>query len=258
MARARAGGGRRAALSPSRAKDFMQCPLMFRLRTVDRLPEPGSLATHKGTVVHGVLERLYDLPASERLPQAALELLPGQWASHREKNPEVMGLFEGSGQVETWLEEARGLIRTYFTLENPQRLEPAERELFVQTETGDGLLLRGFVDRLDVAPDGTMRVVDYKTGRSPGTRFMEEALFQMRFYALVLWRLRGRAPARRGTAPDTTFEDLGFRVAQGAVGKAGAAEAQGWSASDDRRRAGIGGLLPVGWTPYRELLERGG
>ena len=25
---------------------------------------------------------------------------------------------------------------------------------------------------------------------------MEEALFQMRFYALVLWRLRGRAPAR--------------------------------------------------------------
>ena len=123
---------RRAALSPSRAKDFMQCPLMFRLRTVDRLPEPGSLATHKGTVVHGVLERLYDLPASERLPEAALELLPSQWASHREKNPEVMDLFEDADQVETWLEEARGLIRTYFTLENPQRLEPAERELYVE------------------------------------------------------------------------------------------------------------------------------
>ena len=190
------GDRRRAALSPSRAKDFMQCPLMFRLRTVDRLPEPGSLATHKGTVVHGVLERLYDLPASERCPDAALGLLPGQWESHREKNPEVMELFEDPAQVETWLEEARGLIRTYFSLENPQRLEPAEREMFVQTETGDGLLLRGFVDRLDVAPDGAMRVVDYKTGRSQGTRFMEEALFQMRFYALVLWRLRGRAPAR--------------------------------------------------------------
>ena len=69
------------------------------------------------------------------------------------------------------------------------------------------------------------------------------------------WSVRASV---RGTAPDTTFEDLGFRVAQGAVGKAGAVEAQGWSASDDRRRAGIGGLLPVGWTPYRELLERGG
>ena len=28
------------ALSPSRANDFMQCPLLFRFRTVDRLPEP--------------------------------------------------------------------------------------------------------------------------------------------------------------------------------------------------------------------------
>lgn len=63
-----------------------------------------------------------------------------------------------------------------------------------------------------------------------------------------------RASVRRGTAPDTTFEDLGFRVAQGAV--AGGAQVQGWSASDDRRRAGIGGSLPMGWTPYRELLER--
>ena len=74
------------------------------------------------------------------------------------------------------------------------RLEPAERELYVETEV-DGLTLRGYVDRLDVAPDGAMRVVDYKTGRSPGERFEGKALFQMKFYALVLWRLRGQVPA---------------------------------------------------------------
>nr|WP_233188405.1 PD-(D/E)XK nuclease family protein [Actinomyces qiguomingii] len=184
------------ALSPSRAKDFMQCPLLFRLRTVDRLPEPGSLATHKGTLVHAVLERLYDLPAQDRTSQAALDLLPGQWEAHRANNPTVMELFDDPTQVGPWLQQAEELISAYFRLENPRRLEPAERELFVQTHTRDGLLLRGFIDRLDIAPDGAMRVVDYKTGRSPGPRFQEEALFQMRFYALVLWRLRGRAPAR--------------------------------------------------------------
>ena len=31
-----------------------------------------------------------------------------------------------------------------------------------------GLLLRGFIDRVDIAPTGAIRVVDYKTGRSPG------------------------------------------------------------------------------------------
>ena len=55
-------------------------------------------------------------------------------------------------------------------------------------------MLRGYVDRLDVAPDGAMRVVDYKTGRSPSELFEGKALFQMKFYALVLWRLRGEIP----------------------------------------------------------------
>ena len=38
-------------------------------------------------------------------------------------------------------------------------------------------------------------MVDYKTGRSPGVGFESKALFQMRFYALVIWRTRGVVPA---------------------------------------------------------------
>ena len=56
-------------------------------------------------------------------------------------------------------------------------------------------MLRGYVDRLDVAADGRLRVVDYKTGRAPAEAFEAKALFQMKFYALVLWRLRGRLPS---------------------------------------------------------------
>ena len=39
-----------------------------------------------------------------------------------------------------------------------------------------------------------MRVVDYKTGRSPSELFEAKALFQMKFYALVLWRIHGEIP----------------------------------------------------------------
>jgi putative RecB family exonuclease len=56
------------------------------------------------------------------------------------------------------------------------------------------LLLRGIIDRLDVAPGGEMRVVDYKTGGAPREAFEARALFQLKFYALVVWRLRGRVP----------------------------------------------------------------
>ena len=87
------------------------------------------------------------------------------------------------------------MLERYFTLEDPRRLEPAEREVYVETLLESRLLLRGFVDRVDVAPDGAIRVVDYKTGRSPGEMFEAKALFQMKFYALVLWRARGVLPS---------------------------------------------------------------
>ena len=86
------------------------------------------------------------------------------------------------------------MLDRYFTLEDPRRLEPAERELYVETLLDSKLLLRGFVDRIDVAPNGMIRVVDYKTGRSPGELFEAKALFQMKFYALVIWRTRGVIP----------------------------------------------------------------
>ena len=54
------------SLSPSRAADFMTCPLLYRFRVVDRIPEAPSPAATRGTVVHAVLERLFDLPAAER------------------------------------------------------------------------------------------------------------------------------------------------------------------------------------------------
>ena len=187
---------RRAALSPSRAKDFRQCPLLFRYRTVDRLPEPPSPAAVKGSLVHSVLEHLFDLPAAGRTEVAAQGLLDPEWAELQSRRPEVLSMFTGPEDLGAWLAQARSLLTQYFQMENPQRLEPAERELLVETELGSGVLLRGFVDRVDVAPNGAVRVVDYKTGRSPKPRFQDEALFQMRFYALMLWRLHGTVPAR--------------------------------------------------------------
>lgn len=184
------------ALSPSRAADFLTCPLLYRYRTVDRLPEPHSPDAVRGTVVHKVLEDLFDLPAVERTPRRAGEMLLPAWEQLVESAPEVAGMFAEEGpDVTAWLASCRTVLERYFTLEDPQRLEPAERELYVEAILDSKLLLRGFVDRLDVAPDGALRLVDYKTGRSPGVGFEGKALFQMRFYALVLWRTRGVVPA---------------------------------------------------------------
>jgi putative RecB family exonuclease len=211
------------SLSPSRAGDFMACPLLYRFRVVDRLPEPPNPVAARGTVVHAVLEQLFDLPAAERTLERAVSLLEPQWQRLLTAEPELAALVSAEAESATGAERATGaesatgadtetndtqsgdsltslvasaadLLRRYFELEDPRCLEPAERELFVETVLDSGLALRGYVDRLDIAPGGDMRVVDYKTGRAPRETFEAKALFQMRFYALVLWRLHARVP----------------------------------------------------------------
>jgi putative RecB family exonuclease len=172
----------------------MTCPLLFRFRTIDRLPQSPSSAATRGTVVHAVLERLYDLPAVERTLEAAAGMLRPEWDRLREADPAVEELFGEEAELVSWLASARDLLAGYFSLEDPTRLEPAERERLVEVVLPGGLRLRGIVDRLDRAPSGDLRVVDYKTGRSPGELFEGKALFQMKFYALVLWRTTGVVP----------------------------------------------------------------
>lgn len=188
------------ALSPSRAGDFKSCALMYRLRVVDRIPEVPSLDALRGTVVHKVLEGLFDLPAADRTPDAAASLVPAAWDAVLEVEPAAAALFEPDADDPAsgfpgWLESCRTVLGRYFDLEDPRRLEPADRELPVEALLDSRLLLRGIVDRVDVAADGSLRVVDYKTGRAPGPGQEARALFQMRFYALVLWRTRGVVPA---------------------------------------------------------------
>jgi putative RecB family exonuclease len=194
---------RRPSLSPSRAADFKSCPLLYRFRTIDRLPERKTKAAVRGTLVHAVLEKLYDLPAAERTVEAAQTLIDPAWAELRAE-PGIAELFEAAPEeaqpaaegLDAWLASAGQLVETYFRLEDPTRIQPHGREELVEVTLPDGLLLRGFVDRLDVAPTGALRVVDYKTGAVPREAFEAKALFQMKFYALVLWRTRGVVAAQ--------------------------------------------------------------
>jgi putative RecB family exonuclease len=182
------------SLSPSRAGDFLTCPLLYRFRVIDRLPEPPSSAAARGTLVHAVLERLFDEPAASRTPETARAMLAPQWEGLIAEEPELAGLFGDDGERNAWLAEASDMLDRYFTLEDPTRLEPKHREHAVEAVLESGLLLRGYIDRLDVRADGEIRIVDYKTGTAPSEEFEARALFQMKFYAVVLWLTQQRVP----------------------------------------------------------------
>lgn len=188
----------RPALSPSRAADFKQCPLLYRFRAIDRLPEPPSTAQIRGSVVHAALEQLYGLPAASRGPDTAISLVEPAWEQVMAAEPGRFAELDSVLRTQV-LDEARALLSGYYRLEDPTRFDPQCCEQRVEVELADGTLLRGFIDRIDVAATGELRVVDYKTGKAPPeARALAEfkAMFQMKFYAVALLRSRGVPPTR--------------------------------------------------------------
>jgi putative RecB family exonuclease len=179
-------------LSPSSASDFKSCPLKFKFRSIDRLPEPTSTAAARGSLVHAVLERLFAEAPVARTPERADDLLVALWNEVRNE-PEVRPSDLVEDDEQAWLAESKTLLGNYFKIEDPSALTASRLEWWVDYELAD-LHLRGVVDRVEEHADGSWVLTDYKTGRVPGEMRETNAFFGLRFYALVCWRAFGVMP----------------------------------------------------------------
>jgi putative RecB family exonuclease len=178
-------------LSPSAVSEYENCPLLYKYRKIDKLPEPPSLDAERGTLIHTVLQDLFELSANDRTPQSAIDLLPSRWKAQLEDKPALLEMVTNEKE---WLDRSSALLTTYFTLENPATFEATHREMHLENDFAENIYLHGYVDRLDIAPTGEVRIVDYKTGKSPKPGWEEKALFQLRVYALLYWKNSGVLP----------------------------------------------------------------
>ncbi len=181
-------------LSPSRASDFIQCPKLFEYKTIQRLPEPTTIYQARGTAAHTALEHLFDLQPDERTAERLYDLFREAWTQMRGEE-EYQGLFTSVEEERAWGMASMELLRNYFTVEDPARISPLERELDMLEEITDGVTIRGILDRMDETDDGDLIILDYKTGKAPPERFAGSAFFALKIYAALIRRKTGRTPA---------------------------------------------------------------
>jgi putative RecB family exonuclease len=181
-----------SGLSPSKVSSFKDCALAFKFSAIDRIPEPPSPWTAKGTLVHRALERLFGEAPADRTLDAALH--------HLElARPEVMEHWEyadlelSEEEAVEFFADAEVLVRNYFQLEDPTRINAIGLELRLGADVGS-LNLRGIIDRLDMDDDGELIVTDYKTGRAPSVNYEQTRLGGVQFYSFLCEQLFGKRP----------------------------------------------------------------
>ena len=181
------------SLSPSRVEGFLSCPLQFRFASIERLPEPPSIHTTRGSMVHRALELLFTAPAPARTParlDAAVDEMLAEYRTH----PDVVDLHLGDDELAQLERECRELAVNYLRMEDPTTVREIGLELRLEAAV-DGLTLRGIIDRLELDADGGLVVTDYKTGRAPSVNWEQKSLAGVHFYSFLCTEVLGRRPA---------------------------------------------------------------
>ena len=194
-------------LSPSRISDYQQCPALYKYRAIDKLVERPGLDALRGSLVHLILEKIFNSPPEDRDFTKAVSLTKTCWQELLQQEPELICALDeniafplidsielSDERLDVLFEEVKTLVANYYSLEDPSRIQPKSTEELIEFDLSENLKIKGYVDRIDESPQGWLRINDYKTGKSPKENFSSKAMFQLKFYALVIFKSTKQIP----------------------------------------------------------------
>ncbi len=180
------------SLSPSRLSDFQTCPRRYQHASIERLPQPASYATAKGRFVHYVFEQLFLLEGDQRTIAKAREYVtPAVEAILTDDVRLDIGLDEA--MLARLLSETEAILLRYFEMEDPTTVASEGVELRLGVDV-NGAPLYGILDRLDRDPDGSLTIVDYKTGALPNRNYDSKTFANAELYAALCEAKLGERP----------------------------------------------------------------
>jgi DNA helicase-2/ATP-dependent DNA helicase PcrA len=170
-------------LSYSQIETFHTCPLHYKLKYIYKVPVPSSASLSFGSSIHETLKEFYQRVKLGEKPteRMILEILEEKWVrgGFTSKSHEAKFFAKGKFYLIGFLEEGFNQkiipvsLEQRFILPLPQR--KGERPLKIG----------GVMDRVDAFSDGSVEIVDYKTGATLPTQGEVDKNLQLTFYALA-------------------------------------------------------------------------
>ena len=141
-------------LSASDIETYRICPLKYKFARVFRIPQEPTIHQRFGIVLHQVLERFHQGTGGGR--EELFDLFESSWRR--------AGFGDSDDELQ-FRERALDALERYWERLRDDEGEPVWFERSFSFRLGPHLL-RGRVDRVDLRPDGSYELIDYKTGKA--------------------------------------------------------------------------------------------
>lgn len=167
---------------------YEKCPLAFKYKFVERLKStlPEKIYLAFGSVVHESLDFAFSkkplYPKQEDVLKKYEELFRAQVSGNKNK-----GWTEE--EEKAFFEKGKKILNEYLSKNKPENFNTVELEKFFLISIGD-FDISGKIDRVDILPDSTFEVIDYKTGKMAGMPELKNSL-QLAIYQIAakeLWK----------------------------------------------------------------------
>jgi RecB family exonuclease len=178
--------------SHSQLKIFDECPLHYRYKYLDKIPEPQiaeSPALRFGKILHSSLEFLYKtIQNAGHAPEKStlLQYFQSEMQTYRQQYDSISELPFAAQEFEERMLLGQQMIERYYEQYAPfteTKINGLEQN--IHFDLPSGAKFRGIIDRLDLKGD-TAIIVDYKTDKSiaPYSTFAESYQQQLTSYAI--------------------------------------------------------------------------
>lgn len=167
-------------ISPNKLKIWLECPRKYwhyYLHEPTKYKEPPRPYYTLGEAVHKTLNSFFSLVPQIRTKERLFDILERHWQATTNQE----GGFKDAAEEKNYKERAVAMLENFYknedTTATPFKLSPSSTKYFPLNET---IMLGGIIDRVDLEADGSLHIIDYKTGKED-----RDDPYQLPMYALL-------------------------------------------------------------------------
>ncbi len=163
----------------SQIRSYDTCPYQYKLSSVLKIPRHGSASSSFGRSIHNTLQEFYNRVIKQNSP--VQEELFGTNKSITKRDSvivptieELMNIYEekwipydydSEGQRKKYKEEGHKILELFYQTNMDNWYVPISLEGWFKIMIGEDVV-HGRMDRVDMKDDGSLEIIDYKTGKS--------------------------------------------------------------------------------------------